>query len=371
MKFTVMKNELNDALKVVSRAAAIKANVPVVTGILIKAAISTVTLQATDYNISISEKILGNIETDGQVVIDTKKLVEICAKLDGEKITLEFTPENAQVQITSGNAKFSLLTMNADDFPEIKTPETATNFSLPVRTLKKIVERTNFAAAIGDDRPMFTGIYIERKAEEIVAAATNTHRLAIAKEKIEWQDGEEVNFILPAKSLSTITKFFDDDQKVAVDVGEKFVAFTCGNIFVTLRKIAGNFPPYEKVIPTETTTTATVDLQPFRKAVDRINVISKNRDPKRIDFEFNPKEVFGMITISAAADVGKAEETIAGTVEGQDLKISFVPDYITDVLKIAESEKLIIKMTESLKPIDVREVDNDNFIYVVTPVRTR
>lgn len=377
MKFTVSKNELNESLKIVSRAAAVKTTTPILAGIFLKAESSCLELQANDFNISIAVKIPASVEEYGQIVIAAKNLVEICAKLNGETVTIENKDNNVLTEIVSDAANFSVLTMDADDFPQVPKPETENNFALRTETFRKLVEYTHFAAAVDiDSRPIFKGIYFKRENNSITAAATNTHRVAIKTEELYAQCDGECDFIVSAKSMLALSKMFNGlSERIDVESNSKFVTFTCGNIFVALRKIEGQFPPYGRVIPTETTTTATVDFASFKNAVDRVNVISKTTEFSRIDFNFETSfDDNGEIKISSnSSEVGKAEEIIAAEVKGQDLKISFNVNYITDVLKVLKvlnSEKIAIKLSKSLSPVDIREVDNDNFIYVVTPIRT-
>ncbi len=145
MKITVSKKEFSDALKIVSKALAVKSSTPILSGIYLSAAESCLEMQATDNTVGIIAKIPVNVEESGETVILGKKLFEVVTKLGGEIVTIS-TNENL-VEISSEGTKFDLLTFNADDFPKIKVEENAQSFTLAKFSFKNLVSKTAFAAA--------------------------------------------------------------------------------------------------------------------------------------------------------------------------------------------------------------------------------
>lgn len=359
MKITVSKKEFSDALKVVSKALAIKPSTPILSGIYFKAAESCLELQATDYSVGIIAKIPASVEESGETVIIGKKLLEVSLKLGGNTVTIS-AKENSS-EIFSDSSKFSLLTYNAEDFPKIKVEENQQTFSLRRTQFKNLVSKTAFAASKDESRPIFTGVLFKGDGENLTFAATNTHRLAVFTEKNSVPiDGE---WIIPAKILQDISAMMDGGREIKIGYSGSKIYFTFDNFLVTARLIEGIYPPFEKVFPKDNEIFATVDVLEFKNAIERAAVIAKENEYETVTFSFANNE----LKISASSfDVGNAEEIIPAEISGGELDISFTCSYWLDVLKIVDAEKITIGMTKPLAPVSFQV---DNFRYVVTPVR--
>lgn len=369
MKFTCSKKELIDAVNAVSRAVAIKPQVPVTAGIYMKADGSTLELQANNFSLGIVAKIPANTEEPGEIVVVGKFLSEIIKKLSGDNITIFYNDGETVVTIQSESAEFTLLAMNADDFPKVQAKDFLKSFNIKTSIFKNLIRRTAFSTATDENRPIFTGCLLEINGNYVTMAATNTHRLAIMKENIS-EDIGEMRFIIPATTLKDLARIADTstpDGFVKIDCSEKNIAFTFDNIFMTSRLIEGQFPPYDKVIPSSSDIFATMKVSEISAAVERVSIISKETEYNTIRFIFSHD---GIEISSTSPEVGKVVEHVNAKIEGDDLDISFNANYILEALKVLDSEECKFSMTKSLAPVDVREVDNDNFIYVVTPVRT-
>ena len=197
MKFTVSKKEIADALKFVNKACAVKSNTPILSGIYLSAAESRLEMQATDNTLGIIAKIPVNVEETGATVILGKKLFEVVTKLGGEIVTI--STNESLVEISSEGTKYNLLKLDAEDFPKIRQEENLQSFTLPQRKLKNLIRRTYFSADFSKDasRPIFTGVLFKSDGERLTLAATNTHRLAVATEKISAEE-----FVSSAETLS-------------------------------------------------------------------------------------------------------------------------------------------------------------------------
>ena len=369
MKFTCAKNELKDALTVANRAVAVKPQTPILAGIYLRAEGSTLEMQANNFSLGIITKIAVNTEVPGEIVVVGKYFQEIIAKLPGETVTISYDSGDNIVYITSGASKYNLLAMSAEDFPKVKTQEVVTSFKIRAAALKDLIKRTVFACATDDAaRPIFTGCLFELNGNSITVAATNTHRIAVKKDTIA-DEIEMMSFIVPSSTLRDLARMMDSstDNLVTVDYSGKYIAFTFDNIFMTSRLIEGQFPPYDKLVSAPTDIHVKVNVGEMLAAVDRVALISKETEYNTIRFIFTQE---GLDISSNSPDVGKAEEHINATLAGEDIDISFNVKYIAEVLNVLESENCRIGLTKPLAPIDVREDEGDDYIYIVTPVRT-
>ena len=364
MKFTCAKNELKDALQVVNRAVAVKPQTPILAGVYLRAEGSTLEMQANNFSLGIITKIPVNTELAGEIVVVGKYFQEIVAKLPGETVTITYVENEAVVKIQSGASVYELLAMKGEDFPKVKSHEVVTSFKIKSAMLKKMIRRTVFSCAADDaTRPVFTGCLFELNGNNITVAATNTHRIAIQKGTFA-DEVEPMNFIVPAVTLRDLAKMLDSspDNFVTVDYSGKYVAFTFDNIFMSSR-----LPPYEKVVPASCDIHVKIKVAEMLAAVERVGLISKETEYNTIRFIFTQE---GLNISSNSMEVGKAEEHVSATLEGEDIDISFNVKYISEVLNVIESETCRIGLNKPLYPIDVREDDNDDYIYIVTPVRT-
>lgn len=370
MKFTCSKSDLIEALQIVSRAVAVKPQLPILSGIYMHAEGSTLELQSNNFSLGIIAKIPVNTETPGDMVVIGKYFLEIVRKLPGDFVTI-FRSENEESKciIDSGSVSFDLLSMSAVDFPRVKRQETFNSFKIKSAELKKIIRKTVFACSSDEVRPIFTGCFFEIEGENLNIAATNTHRLSVVKGKI-FDNDVAFKFVTPASTLRDLMRTLDSTDPntiVQVESSHKYIAFTFENIFMSSRLIEGEFPAYNKVIPSERTTTIKANISEMLAAVDRVSVISKETEYNTIHFVMSKEG----IKISAySPDVGHVEENVSATLEGEELDISFNEMYISDILKAMDGDEFKIYLTKSLAPADFREADNDDFIYVVTPVRT-
>lgn len=376
MKFSCTRGDLREALQFVYKAVPAKAQTPITTGIYLSAKGSMLELQANNLSYGIRTTIPSNTEADGEVVVVGKYLVDMIAKLTGEVVT--FTQEDGETTLTiqSAGTSFTLLTMNAEDFVKVTIDEDEIKNSFNIRAvaLKTLIRRATFSCSRDESRPMFTGCCVDIEDRAITFAATNAHRLSIVKERIMNpinDTGEKLSLIVPASTLNTVAGLFDTSNRenvIRIDCSDKNIAFTFDNLLVKSRLIDGTYPPYMKVIPKETYTHAVVNTSAFRDVVNRIEVVANKNENHTIRFIFNE----GGVDISAdSPDVGQAEEHVNAQVEGPELDISFNVNYITDVLKVLETETFKLDMEKPLAPIDVREVGNDDFVYIVTPLRVR
>ena len=368
MRFSCYKDDLNDALQFVIRAVAVKPQTPVLSGIYLRAEGSMLELQANNYSMGIIVRIPVNTEEPGDIVVGGKKFQEFVRNMPDKTIT--FFDEDNSLVMESGGASVRLLTMTTQEFPKVKTPDAESSFRIRTIVLQDLIRRTVFAAAKDDDsRPIFKGCCFEIKNNAINLVATNTHRLALAKGTLpDNYDG--MSFVVPADTLRDIMNRIDSkdaDNYVTVNYSRRFVAFTFDNVFVTARLIEGLFPPYDRVIPTSSTTRVTVDTKDFKEAIELVALMSKETEYNTVKFVFNSD---GIEISSDSPEIGGAVKTVEADCDGDDLTIAFNAGYIIDVLKIIDTAKVEISLNDQFSPAAFIEPGNENFVYIATPVRT-
>ena len=368
MKFSCYKSDLTEALQFVIRAVAVKPMTPILAGIYLKAEGSMLEVQSNNFSTGIITRIPVNTEIAGETVVIGKPFQDFVKKMPDDTITFSDEDSNSLLTIESGGAAVELLTMTPSDFPKVKTPETDKSFKIRTTTLRDLIRKTAFAAAKDNDRPIFTGGSFEIKGDKITLVATNTHRLALASEQLS-EPYPDSSFIVPADTLRGLMLRIDPkdiDNFITINYSTRYLTFSFDNVFMTARLLEGQFPPYDRVIPKESTTHVKVDAVEFRNAVEFVALMSKETEYNTVKFSFGN----GGVEVSANSnEVGGAVKNVEAEIDGDNLDISFNADYIIDVLKVVNGKQINIALNDKYSPAAFTEPNNDNYIYVATPVR--
>lgn len=368
MKFSCYKKDLADALKAVMPAVAVKPQTPVLSGVYLKAEGSVLEVQGNNYTNGVIAKIPVNVEDAGEVVVGGKKFQEFVAKLPDR--TLTCSVENNALHVESGGANVTLLTMPVADFPQVKLLDDGHEFKIHAGALSDLIRKTVFATdnSVGA-RPIFTGVNFDFKDNCLTCVATNTHRLALAKTQLGI-DNTPFSFVAPAVALNAVLSRINPKAPgdfVTVAFTGRYISFTFDNVYMTARLLEGQFPPYDRIIPTDSTTSVTVNVAEFKETVELVALMAKENEYNHVKLNITADS----ITISAdSREIGDAVKTIAATVEGDELVIAFNASYLVHVLRVAGSEKIDIAFNDPFSPALVTVPGDDNFKYVVTPVRT-
>ena len=366
MKFSCYKNDLTEALQFVIRAVAVKPMTPILAGIYLKAEGSMLELQANNFSTGIITRIPVNTEVAGEVVVSGKRFQEFVRNMPDDTIT--FSDAGNALAIESGGASVELLTMPAFDFPKVKTPETDNSFKIRTTVLRDLIRKTVFAVGKDEARPVFMGCCFEIKDGQISLVATNTHRLALAKENLP-DSYSDCSFVVPSDTLRGLMLRIDPkdvENYITINYSTRYLTFTFDNVFMTARLIEGTFPPYDRVIPASSTTRVTVGTDDFRKAVEFVALMSKETEYNTVKLAFSN----GGIEISSnSPEIGDAIKGVEAQIDGDELEISFNADYIVDVLRVLESKQTIIELNDRYSPAKFTEPDDDSYVYIATPVR--
>lgn len=370
VKISCLKSELVQALQIAGRSVANKPQTPILSGIYFHAESDTLEIQATDYEIGVILHISAETEEAGEVVVSGRYMQEVVRTLPEENVQLDYDKETKILKISSGNSTFTLLSMNANDFPKINRMREGKTFKIRSVVLKELVRRTIFACATDETRPVFTGALLELEGDKVRMVATNSHRLSLHEETIGDGQEEKCQYIVPKRILEEMQHIMGGDipEDVVVYCTRSEMSFETERAYMTTRLIEGKYPDYRRAIPSEFATRVTLPTASFLSAVSRVGLIARSSEYNTIKLVFNMGEVH---ISSDNPIVGRAEETVKATIDGDDIDISFNASYLIDVLKVVNGDHFILMLNDSLKPAAVHEPDNEDFVYIITPVRTK
>ena len=179
MKFTCQKNELAGAISIVSKALSSKPQMPILSGIYLRATDHQIEIEATDFELGIIVAIDAEIAQPGQMTLPGRYFQAVIHKLPGDTVSIDEDSEAKSVRIQSDAANYTLRTMNASEYPVIHRLEGDLHFTIKDNVLRSLVKKTVFACSNDESRPIFTGVYMDIDQNTVTMAATNTHRLAV------------------------------------------------------------------------------------------------------------------------------------------------------------------------------------------------
>lgn len=367
MKFTTNKKDFIEAISISSRAISSKQNMPILSGIYIKAENNTLEFQSTDYELGIIVKIEANIEEQGEMILSGKYLSEVSRKLPGSEVAFEYNASEKIAHISSAGSNYRLLSMEGD-FPKNGKIEEGVSISIKGADLISMIKKTTFAASTDEIRPIFTGCFFDVSDNNLTMVATNTHRLALNKMTLE--NSSNMRAIIPARAMNELIYAAKEEkiENVVISHSNNQMSFEFQNIYIVTRLLEGEYPDYRRVIPQESQTTLTADKTMLASAIDRVSLISRYHEFHTIHFSISSNSIH---ILSNNPEIGKAEEDVPVNTEGDDLSISFNVQYLTDVFKIIEGDKVKLSFNNELSPMKLEDLDNPNFTYVVTPVRNQ
>lgn len=379
MNFTINRSAFISQLNNVLRAISSKTTIPILTGLKMVVNEENIVLTGSNSDITIESVINANdadndltIEETGAIVLPARFFSDIVKKLPDKKVTIEVT-SGFQADITSGSAKFQINGQDAENFPHLPEIETNKSVTLPNDILKEVIRQTVIAVSKQESRPILAGVHMTLKDGVLTAVATDSHRLAQRKVVLENIDnGIDFDVIIPGKSMEELSGMISDvHEDVQMQVTENQVLFIFGNTHFYSRLLEGNYPETSQLIPQTADTTVELEAGAFLSSIERASLLSHESRNDVVKLSLKPSE--NLVRISGdSPDIGTVEEeVVTSALDGNDLEISFNPNYMKDALRSFGQATIKISFTSPLRPFTlVPTEDQENFVHLITPVRT-
>ncbi len=376
MKFIIQRDRLVESVQDVMKAVASRTTIPILTGIKLTVTNDSVTLTGSDSDISIESSIPleedGNVLVEviqpGSIVLPARFFNEIVKKLPMDNV--EISVENGlQTLIRSGKAEFNLNGLDADEYPHLPQIEEDNIITIPTDLLKTLIRQTVYAVSTSETRPILTGVNWKIENNDLICTATDSHRLALRKAKVESNVSETYNVVIPGKSLTELSKILDDSQNpVSIVITNNQVLFKAEHLLFFSRLLEGNYPDTSRLIPTENKTDLIVNTKDFLQSIVRASLLGegKNNIVKLSTIAQSSVEISSNIP-----EIGKVvEEVQAESISGEDLKISFNAKFMMDALRALEGTEIRISFTGAMRPFVIQPQHDDSMLQLILPVRT-
>ncbi len=355
--------DLSDAVLKVVKACSTKTTVPVLECIKLSAKNDTLSLSATDGEISIIKTIKAEIYEEGEICVPGKYFADFIKKLEGVQITLSL--EGKRMDIGYADSQTNMQVLSADDFPRIDTQINENSFKLKTSDLKDFIHSTSFCCASDDSRPILKGCQFIINDGEICVTSLDGFRLATVKGKTVSATGN-MELICPARTLSEIEKMIPDDGETEIFVQRGMILVESGNTVLTSRLYGGDFIKKENIIPKSFITTVTVEKDLLKASIERAAILVRNDKNSLIIFDITNDK----IEISSASEIGAVQEPVKATVDGKDVKIAMNSKFIIDAVNALSEEKITLSFNNSIQPFVCQNEKDKNKLYLILPVRT-
>jgi DNA polymerase III subunit beta len=362
LRITISRDELAAKLAVVARAVSSRTTVLVLGGIQLQAAEGQLQLAATDMELSLRATVEARVADEGTAVVPGRLLLDIARSLPDVEVTLEHRPEEAVVVVTAGSATYRLHTYSAEDFPRLPDIESLALHAVDGDALVETVGRVGRSASRDESRPVLTGILVRFETGKIVMAATDSYRLAV-KETPVSVPLPELEAIIPARALQELARIAAGADDVQLGLHENHVVFGADGIWLTTRRIDGQFPNYRQLLPEQFEHELQLPREELLEVVRRVSLMAQRNAPLRLRF------ADGQLTVSAVTqDVGEAKESLPAPYAADPLEIGFNAEFLRDGLESVDSESLRFKLISPLRPA-VLEGESDDYVYLIMPIR--
>ena len=368
MHITFPKANLQKAINVLQKVSQNKTSSNLPGAIYITTKNGQVELQGNDFELGIRLTIDGDIKEPGTLVVGSRYFQELIRKLPGDTIELYKPEDGNSLTITSGSSEFNLVTLHPDDFSLVEQIHDQDHVNIDSFAMKELIDLTNYAAATDEDRPVFTGALLEIKENEVTMVATDTHRMAVKKITIDEPATTPMRAIIPTKTLAEVSRLLPTDNPAMINIiwNRTQIVFNFESIYIISRLIEGTYPEYEKVIPSQFDSSAVINCHEFAGAVDRVSLLAKDISYNVIRYDWSESNV----TLSTQnTEIGMAKEDVAVEFKGTPFTISFNGRYISDILRHSTGDNIHLFLKQN-GPVVIRQDNNPNYTYVVTPVRT-
>ncbi len=372
MKFTITQEQLLRPLQTVGGIVERRSVYPILSNFLFRLTPSTLSIIGSDTELEMIMHLNIDNAEPGETTLPARKLIDICRALPAGA-PVEIAVKEGRAVIRSGRSRFTLATLPASEFPELKEPELSLELSLKQGQIKQLIDKTAFSMAHQDVRYFLNGICLEIGGGQMRSVATDGHRLALCalKDGISTDGNEDHRIIIPRKAVMELARLVDDsDQEVKLQIGDSHIRFLFeeSDTVFSSKLVDGQYPDYLQVIPTGNPNELVADREQLLSTLKRTSILS-NEKFRSVRLVLGPDG--NMLRVVAHnQEQEEAEEELEVQYQGDELEIAFNVHYLIDVLQAVEgSEVRILFGDANSSCLVVEELEAFDCRYVIMPMR--
>ena len=348
MKFQANRDVFSEAVSFAVKLLPQRTTLPILSGILIKADDDGLTLSSFDYEVSSQTQIAADVEEHGTVLVSGRLLSDIASKLPNAPV--RFASEDSRITVSSGSAKFTLLSMPVEEYPSLPQVGEESGI-LPADTFAAAVAQVAVAASRDDVTPVITGVQLEVSENTLSLVATDRYRVAVRN--IDWDSRDSgvtsATALVPAKTLQEVGKTFGNAGTISVSItstdDRELIAFRSDKKTVTSLLIKGNFPPVKRLFPETVDNYAVINTAELIESTRRVSLVLEREAALRFSFTID-----GVTLEAIGSEQAQASESIDALLTGSDTVVSLKPQFLLDGLSAVHSEFVRISFTKTDNP---------------------
>ena len=370
MEFTVSKSDLVRELNLSQGVVEKKTTIPILSNVLVEASGDRILLTATDLELGIRCACPARVQKPGAGTIPARRLLDYVRLLPEADVNVKLG-DNQWASLLCGRSRTRIAGMSRESFPELpQMPEMLAD--LPAAILTKLIAKTIFAISSEESRFTLNGALLILKPGAITMVATDGHRLSMAENAVDLPGVTgSYRALLPRKAMAEIMKLGGDagsDATIHFAGDDNHLFFELGDRMLLSRKLTGNFPDFERVLPKDQPYSITLQRDEFRAAIERVAQFSDERS-RAIRVQFCPGEVKIHSSIS---ETGESEESVPAEYDGETVEVGFNAQYLMDFLRVVSNEQVVFRFKDPNSAGELRPGGDDNgsvYRYVVMPMR--
>ena len=365
MKFRCERDVLTDALGTCGRAVSSRSGaLPVLTGIRVELTGDRLTITGTDLELTIAMEVEVAGGRDGVAVVPARLVNDVVRSLEPGAVQVDVHDEVADIE--AGRSQFSLRLIPAEDFPRGSEPA-GTPVAIPGKEFAQALRQVVPAASGDDSRPILTGVLVAAEGEGVRLVATDSYRLSLRDLPGTAVLPEGQRVLLPSRALGELARLLGSGHAgddVVLRLGERDASFEVGRARLTTRVIEGEFPNYRGLIPHSHPNRLYVSRDVLLDAVRRVRLLARESTPVRLVMRPD-----GLDLMAVTQDVGQAHESLDARFDGGELTVAFNPEYLVDGLDVTPGDDVVLETLDARNPAVLRSQGNDDFLYLLMPVR--
>ena len=370
MNFIVSSTTLLRHLQSISGVLNTNSNLPILDNFLFEIQNGQLKVSASDLETTMITILEVQSEENGKIAVPAKILLDLLKILPEQPCTF-LVKENFQIEMAYDNGKLKTAGYDGEEFPKLPEIENKSSIKISGDILAKGINKTLFATANDEIRPVMNGVYCQFSPEEIIFAATDAHKLVRYKRTDASADGSSA-FILPKKPLYLLKANLRGDEEILLEYNNSNAIFTFNDIIIVCRLIDGKYPNYEAVIPKETPNVLTMDRQQFLSSIKRVSIFS-NKTTHQIKMKLAGSEL--SLFAEDLDFANEASERLTCNYDGEDMEVGFNSRFLVEMLNNLDTSEIQLLMSEPsrpglLKPGNSANPDED-ILMVVMPITTR
>jgi DNA polymerase-3 subunit beta len=357
----------------VARIAPSRSTQKIYEGVLLEASGGEVRLSATDIELSIQTTLESEVQDEGRVVVPARIFNDIVRSLPPGQIELEHDRSSGTVRLVARGNEYKIRAFAVEEFPPLPEFNVEDAFTISGEALVETVDKVSRSYSRDETRPVLTGVLVSFEDSRVRMVTTDSYRLSVKETPLEATFEGSIESIVPARALQEVKRIFagSEEDGVQISLNENQAVFRIGDVILGANLTAGNFPEYRRLLPEAFEREISVSREELIDTLRRVNLfVQRQNPPVPVSLSFSNGSLEVLVR---SQELGEARERLDASSE-DDFSISFNPEYLLDGVSLIDSDKVVFRFNEALKPgLIVPETGEDgaepDFLYLIMPMR--